>query len=148
MPTVDALVIPGEGTILSVEIATTMTPVAQVTEIDGPEVMVEAIDSTAMTTGLIISRPSLFPEPDKLTLKIWFDPSDTATHKLFITDATAPGAIESYELKFNDTNTTPAKCTFHGFLTSFKLNGMKVKSNLGADIELKLTDLPVFTAGS
>ena len=90
MPTVDAQVTPGEGTILSVEIATTMTPVAQVTEIDGPEVMVEAIDSTAMTTGLIISRPSLFPEPDKLTLKIWFDPSDTATHALFVTDYTTP----------------------------------------------------------
>ncbi len=148
MPTVDAVVIPGEGTILSVEIATTMTPIAQVVEIDGPEILVEAVDSTAMTTGLIITRPSLFPEPDKITMKVFFDPNDTATHELFVTDFTTPRTIRSYELAFNDSNTTHAKAAFHGFLTSFKLNNMKVKSNLGADIELKLTDLPVFTPGS
>lgn len=149
MPTVDdGVVVPGEGTILSVMVATTMTPVAEVTEIDGPEILVEAVDSTAMGTGLIITRPSLFPEPDKLTAKIWFNPSDVATHKLFVTDITTPGTIESWEIQFNDSNTTHAKAAFHGFLTSFKMNGAKVKSNIGADIEIKLTDIPVFTAGS
>jgi hypothetical protein len=148
MPAVDANVIPGENTLLQVEIGSTFVTIAEVTEIDGPEVLVEAIDSTAINTGLIISRPSKFPEPDKLTLKIWFDPNDTNTQILFVQDTTTPGTIQSYKLEFNDTKTTHATATFHGFTTSFKLNGMKAKSNLGADVEIKLRDLPVYAAGT
>jgi hypothetical protein len=148
MPAVDANVIPGENTLLQVQIAATFTTIAQVTEIEGPEVLVEAIDSTAINTGLIITRPSRFPEPDTITLKIWFDPNDTNTQILFIQDTTAPGTIQSYKLQFNDGQTTKASAAFSGFTTSFKLNGMKVKSNLGADVEIKLRDLPVYTAGS
>jgi hypothetical protein len=148
MPVVTPAIMPGEGTVLSVMIASTVTPIAQVYEIDGPEVLVEAIDTTDLTHGLIISRPSLFPEPDTVSLKVWFDPNDASTQKMFVTDVTTPGAIQAYTLQFNDKGTTHAKATFSGFTTSFKLNGAKVKSNIGADIEIKCTSLIVFTPGT
>jgi hypothetical protein len=139
---------PGEGTLLQVSISSTFTTVAEVVEIDGPGVMVEAIDSTILTGPLIISRPSRFPEPDKLTVKIYFDPNDTITQALFVTDISTPKAIQAYKIVFNDQNTTHAIATFSGYITSFKLNGLKVKSNLGADVELQLTTLITFTAGT
>jgi len=151
MPTITPPTTAGEGTVLKVESDTTpgtFSTIAQVTEIDGPEVLVEAIDNTAMESGLITTRPSYFPEPDKLSLKVWFDPNDTDTHKNFVTDYTQPRTVRNYQLEFNDDNTTHAHATFHAYQTSFKLTGMKVKSNLEADVELKLTDLPVFTPGT
>jgi hypothetical protein len=148
MPVVEAVAQPGEGTLLMVKIATVFTQCAQIVEIDGPEILVEAIDKTVLNSGLIISRPSLFPEPDKVTLKALFDPNDTDTQLLFVTDFTTPKLVRDYKIVFNDTNTTHATSTFSGFLTSFKLNGMKVKSNIGADIELKLTTIPIFTPGT
>jgi hypothetical protein len=143
MPSVTDEVIPGEGTILSVQAGGSggsYTPIALVTEIDGPEVMVEAIDATSMETGLIITRPSRFPEPDKLTMKVWFNAS---SHAGLITDMTTPGPINGYQLTFNDS--ASSTCTFTGFQTSFKLTGMKVKSNVEADVEIKLTSIPVFS---
>jgi hypothetical protein len=132
---------PGEGTLLQVSISS-------VVEIDGPGVMVEAIDKTTLAGPLIITRPSLFPEPDKLTLKLFFDPNDTVTQQLFVTDISTPKAVQAYKLVFNDQNTTHAIATFSGFIVSFKLNGLKVKSNLGADIEIQQTTLITFTAGT
>jgi len=139
---------PGEGTILAVSISSTMTPIAQVVEIDGPAILVEAIDNSTVNGTLITTRPSRQAEPDKLTLKIWYDPNDTVTQALFYTDIATPKTVEAYQLTFNDQHATHAIATFSGFITSFKLNGMKTKSNLGADIELKLTTLLTITVGS
>jgi hypothetical protein len=139
---------PGEGTVLAVSISASFVTIAEVVEIDGPGVMVEAIDNTILAGPLIISRPSLFPEPDKLTVKVFFDPNDTITQALFVTDISTPKAIEAYKITFNDQHVTHSFCTFSGFITSFKLNGMKVKSNLGADVEIQLTTLISFTVGS
>jgi hypothetical protein len=148
MTVVEASVQPGEGTLLQVSISASFVTVAQVYEVDGPTMLVEAIDRTALNTGLILKRPSKFPEPDKVSLKVWFDPSDNHTQLLFTGDANVPGTIEIYQLKINDQYTTHALIGFSAFLTSFKLNGMKVKSNLGADIELQLTSLIDFTPGT
>jgi hypothetical protein len=148
MPAIVPSVQPGEGTKLEVMLATVLTPVAQVYEIDGPETLVEAIDISDLTKGIIVTRPSLFPEPDTVSIKVWFDPNDIATHKLFVTDVTTPGAVEAWTITFNDGNATHATATFSGFITSFKLNGAKLKSNIGADIEIKCTTLIVFNPGT
>lgn len=151
MPAVIAQVQPGETTKLQVEDPATpgtFIDVAEVTEIDGPEVLIEAVDATALNSGIVKTRPSYFPEPGKLTLKIWYDPQDTSSQPLFIVDFTTPHTIRSYKLQFNNETGTYATGAFHAFQTSFKLTGMKVKSNLEADIELQLVDLPVFTVGT
>lgn len=143
-----ANVIPGEGSYLQVAISSTQTTIAQIYEVDGPEILVEAIDKTALNSGLIITRPSKFPEPDKVSFKIWYDPNDTVTQELITTDIQAPGTIEAFQIVFNDSHGTHAMATFSGFFTSFKLNGMKVKSNIGADVEIKLTTILTITVGS
>lgn len=148
MTVVEASVQAGEGTHLAIHIASAFVDVAQCYEIDGPEVLVEAIDKTALTSTLIITRPSKQPEPGKVTFKLWFDPSDTDTQQLLYSRATTPGTVDQFQLTFNDQYTTHALGTFHGFVTSFKMNGMKMKSNLGADLEVQMTDLPAFTGGT
>jgi hypothetical protein len=139
---------PGEGTLLQVKISTTFTTIAEVYDVDGPAVMVEAIDNSTVAGILITKRPSRQPEPDKMTVKVWFDPSDTITQALIVTDISAPATIELFQITFNDQYTTHALANFSGFFTSFKLNGMKNKSNLGADVEIQLTTLIVFTPGT
>jgi hypothetical protein len=149
-----AYVQPGEGATLSV--GSTPAVVAGIVEIDGPAINVEAIDATVLAGPLILTRPSRFPEPDKLTLKIFFDPGDTVGQKLFITDVQLPGVAgalpllgsETWAIQFNDQHTTHGSCGFTGFVTKFGLNGMKKGSNLGADVEIQLTSLLTFTAGS
>lgn len=149
MPVTDASVQPGEGTLLMVKISAAYVKVAQVFEVDGPEWLVEAIDRTALDTGFILTRPSKFPEPGKISLKVWYDPNDTNTQAMFVTDATTPGAVQDYQLQVNDDNTTHATVGFSAFLTSFKITGVKPKSsNLEADIELQCTTLPVVTPGT
>lgn len=149
MTVVNASVQPGEGTVLQVTIATVLTPVAQCYEIDGPEQLVEAIDKTALNSGLIITRPSKFPEPGKLSIKIWYDPNDNVAQGLFVADITAPGTVEAFVIVVNDQHVTHSTIGFSGFLTSFKPTGMKPKSsNLSAEIEIQLTTILTIVAGS
>jgi len=150
MPTpVDASVQPGEGTLLQVSISSTFVTVAQVYEIDGPEEMVEAIDKTALNSGLIITRPSKFPEPGKLNLKIYYDPADTHTQQLFTNDITTPSNVQAYKISVNDQYMTHSTVGFSGFITSFKITGIKPKSsNLSADVEIQTTTVLTITPGS
>jgi hypothetical protein len=144
----NANVLPGEGTLFQVEIASTYTTVAQVIEVTGPETMVAAIDKTVLTSTLIITRPSKLPNPDKCSLKIYFDGNDNNTQILITGDVTTPGTIRNFKIVFVDGDTTPQCVTFSGYFTSFKLNGLKVEENVGADVEIKPTTVFTFVPGT
>ena len=121
MTVVNAAVQPGEGTVLQVSISSTMTTVAQVYEIDGPEQLVETIDVTALSTGLILTRPSKFPEPGKVSIKVYYDPHDNNTQGLIVSDVQTPGLSRSWQIQVNDQHTTHATVAFTGFVTSFNV---------------------------
>lgn len=146
MPPPNAL--PGEGTSLKIAIATVMTQIGLVTEIDGPSFDVAAVPTTHMLSPLHTNRPSQLPKPDKCSFKLWFDPNDATVQTLFIDRITNPGTVDDFRIDFNDGNTTRSNCTFSAFVTKFKIAGIKVEENISADIELMLTTIPVFTPGT
>ena len=141
--------IPGEGTIFQVKVSTVYTTIAQVTEVDGPEMLVAAIDKTNLLSALKLSRGSKLPDPSKVSIKILFDVNDTVSQNLIWGDLNStPGTSRDFKIIFNDGDTTPSSATFSGFFTSGKLNGIKVEENLGMDVEMKPTTIITFTAGT
>lgn len=138
-------VIPGEGTILKVTISAALTAIVQVTNIGGPTFGVASVETTALDSTAHTFRPSKLVDGGEVSLDIEYDPNN-ATHQKFTSLLAAP-AVVACELIFNDGLTTPAKIAFNAFLTGFEPNGMAVEENLGASITLKVTGLPIHSAG-
>lgn len=141
---------PGEGTKLQVSIASTMTTIAQVVTISGAGYELAAIDKTHLGSTFKTKRSSRLLDPGTLSLSIFYDPDET-THTLITTHIKTPPADpgDSFTLIFGgDSDATPPQETFTGFFSKFEKNGMEVDGNLGADIEIVLTSLPTFTAGT
>ncbi len=140
-------ILPGEGTLLKMSLASTMTTIGQVTKIDGPEVMINAIPTAHLTSTVMITRPSKLPTPKSLTFTIWYDPNDTTMHKLIADRVKTPGTIDDFEIWFVDGNTTKAKAGFSGFFTKVKPGGMEDEQNISADCEVQLTTAVTTTVG-
>jgi hypothetical protein len=142
---------PGEGTILMLKIASTFTEIAEVHEIDGPEMTVAAIAKTALTSPHKRYRSSRQPDPGTISLKLYFDPNDTTdVHQLLYSKVAQPNTVnDDFKLVFVDDMTVPAHALFSGFFTKFKLTGMTTEdANLEAECEIQLDSLPVFTEGA
>jgi antitoxin (DNA-binding transcriptional repressor) of toxin-antitoxin stability system len=134
---------PGEGTVLTMDGA----PVAMVVEIDGPDITVAACDDSNLTRALRVCRPSRLPAPGRMTLRVWYDPNDTAGNSLFTRDSSKPGPVRQYQLILtNPALAVTATAPFSAFVTSFRLTGARLKSNIGADIELQWVTLLRFGA--
>lgn len=144
MPTPNT--IPGEGTIIQIKISGAYTDVGTVEEIDGFEVAVEEVKKTHLQSVIHEYRPSLIPDPGTFSLKIQLDPNH-AVHQALYANASVPGTIDDWKMIFVDGKTTPANATFLGFIKKYKVTGQKVEENLMAEIEVRLTSLPVMTAG-
>jgi hypothetical protein len=140
--------LPGEGTSLKIKIAAVMTQIGLVTEVDGPSMDIAAVPTTYLLSPLHTNRPSRLPKPDKCSFKLWFDPNDATVQSIFVTRMSTPGVIDDFQIDFNDGNTTRSMCTFSAFVSKFKVAGIKVEENIQADIELMLTTIPIFTAGT
>jgi hypothetical protein len=129
-------------------IAGTFVGVGNVYEIDGPGMKITVVDTTHLCSAIMTSRPGRIPDPDVISVKLWFDPNDTAMHGLILDRCQTPGPIDDFMIIFNDDFTTHATAAFSGFFTSFTFNGMKVNENLGADLEIKVTTKVEITVGS
>lgn len=133
---------PGLGTLLKMTIAAVLTTVAQRVTIGGPGIEVGKAETTHLDSPNKTYRPTL-ADPGELNLSIWYDPQD-ATHKAMFENLTAgAAAVVVWNLQFADSG--PTVWAFSGFLTHFEPNGMEEEGNLGADITIALTTIPVQT---
>ncbi|MEZ5945217.1 MAG: phage tail tube protein [Planctomycetaceae bacterium] len=129
----------GEGTILKVDVSATLTAVAQVISIDGPDSSVPEVETTHLGSSAKAYRPGEIPEAGSLDFSIYFDPSDTG-HQELQTLAKTPSTV-SWQVTFSDGSTLD----WEGFLTSFSLSGMEDESNLTADCSVRITGQITFT---
>jgi hypothetical protein len=127
----------GQGTILKMTISSTLTAIAQVLEIEGPEVDVGSKETTNLGNTVKTFRAQL-PDAGTVSLSIQYDPADTTHTALTTAVMSWPQAAVTWNIQFNTTAGTD-KAVFTAFLTKFKPKGMNSEDNLEADIELKLT---------
>lgn len=129
----------GQGTILK----NGSTTIAQVVEVDGPEVTVGTKETTNLSSTSKTYRAQL-PDSGTVSATIQYDPADTTHVALTTLINTWPQAAAAYSVTFNTAATTD-KATFSAILTKFKPKGMNEDDNLEADIEFKITGLVIWT---
>jgi hypothetical protein len=133
----------GQGTIIEMTISSSLTAIAQVTEISGPSIEVPGIDKTNLADVARRFRAGL-PAGGKPAFTIQYDPTNT-THEAMITAISSwPQVALVWNILFNTAATTD-KAVFTAFLTKFDPKGMNQDDNLEADVELQIDGLPVFT---
>lgn len=116
----------------------TFQEIAQVRDINGPAVSVDAIDASHSGSGWKKYLPGLI-DGGEVTFDIAYDP-DLATHSA----TAAPGlpyyqiqrSVKTYKVLFPDT--TPASASFSAFVTKFTPKA-PYAGLLTADVTLKLT---------
>lgn len=129
-------IVVGEGTLLKVEISSTLTTVAQLVSMEYSGVEVVSVPTTVInTTGAKSFRPGTIPDSGELTFTLFYDPADTV-HANILTNTKAP-AVRNWSVTYTDTG--GAVDTFAGFVTKFAPNGFEQESNVGASVTIKIT---------
>ena len=128
----------GQGTaILSATVATVLTPIAQVTEITGPEVTVGTTETTNLASLFKEWRAQL-PDGGTVGFTIQYDPAG-ATHTQIASWVNLwPQQLVPWEITFPTIGGTN-KAAFSAFVTKFAVKGMNEDDNLEADCELKIS---------
>ena|SRR5271166_4595728 len=129
----------GQGTILKMTISSTLTAIAQVLEISGPDVSVGAKDKTNLSDVVKRYRAQL-PDMGKVTFSVQYDPADSTHQALTTAVNTWPQAPVIWNQIFN-TISGNDKAVYSAFLTKFSPKGMNQEDNLEADIELQIDGL-------
>ena len=129
----------GEGTVLKVDVSSTLTAVAQVVSISGPDSAVPEVETTHLGSTAKEYRPGEIPEAGTIDFSILFDPGNTG-HAELVTLAKTPSVV-SWQVTFTDGSTMD----WEGFLTSFSVSGMEDESNLAADCTVRITGQITFT---
>lgn len=134
---------PGQGTILQATVSSTLTAIAQVLEIDGPEATVEPKSTTNLASTAKTYR-ALLPDGGTISARVQYDPADS-THAFLASKINEyPQTAVAWAMIFNAQNAPTA--TFTAILTKFKPVGMNEDDNLEAEIELKITGLVTWPA--
>lgn len=133
----------GQGTVLSMTISSTLTAIAQVLEISGPEVTVGAKETTNLGSTSKSYRAQL-PDSGKITFSVQYDPAGTTHQALTTAVNTWPQLPVAWKILFNTTGGSDA-ATFSAFVTKFAPKGMNTEDNLEADVELQVTGLVTWT---
>jgi hypothetical protein len=132
-------IILGKGATLESATTTggTYTAIKQVVSITGPEISLEMVDQTHLTSTIKKQRPALAEVPTT-TLTFYYDPSET-THADLLT-ATTAGTIRWFKLKLLDPDTGSVKSTgsFSAYVKNFNVGSIEVGSNVEATVELNL----------
>jgi hypothetical protein len=135
-------IVVAEGTLLKVEIASTLTTVAQLVTMEYSGIEVVSVPTTGLaTTTAKTFRPGALPDSGELTFNLFYDPADTV-HANILTNTKAP-AVRNWSVTYTDTG--GAVDTFAGFVTSFAINGFEQESNVGATITIKITGATTLT---
>jgi len=132
----------GQGTVFKMTISSTLTAIAQVLDIDGPEVSVGVKDKTNLGDTSKRKRAQL-PDSGSVSLSIQYDPADTTHTFLTTTVNTWPQVNNACEIDFNTSGSH--KASFNAFIKKFKPKGMNEEDNLEADIELEIDGLVTWT---
>jgi hypothetical protein len=133
----------GQGAILKATISATLTPIAQVLEMEGPGMQTSTKETTNLSSVVKTYR-SQMPDPRTLSAPIQYDPTDT-THQYLTSQLLLwPQPASAWELVFPVAGGTHM-ASFNAVLTKFSVKGMNQEDNLEADIELQLTGMPTFT---
>jgi hypothetical protein len=130
----------GQGTILQATISSTLTAIAQVLEISGPEITVGAKDKTNLADVAKRYRAQL-PDGGKVTFSIQYDPVSTTHAALYTMVTTWPQQLVAWKMIFNTVSGTDT-ALFNAFVTKLSPKGMNQEDNLEADVELQLDGLP------
>ncbi|MCA9052984.1 MAG: hypothetical protein KDA75_04060 [Planctomycetaceae bacterium] len=132
----------GKGTLLKIDIASTLTTIAQVTSISDSGAGAETFDSTTLDTSGAGKEYDVtgYAEPGTLDFEIFYDP-DAATHQAITDNITTP-AVVAWSLTFTDS--TPFVETFNAIVTGF---GRTVAMNDGvkASVSLQRDGLAVYS---
>jgi len=133
----------GQGTVLKATIASTLTAIAQVLEMEGPGIQVGTKETTNLASSIKTYRGQL-PDPGTLTATIQYDPADT-THQFLASQVLLwPQPAIAWAMVFPVAAGTH-EATFNAVLTKFAPKGFNEEDNIEADIELQLTGAVTFT---
>jgi hypothetical protein len=127
----------GQGTILKFAVSGTLTALAQVVEVDGPDATVGTKETTNLSSVAKTYRATL-PDGGTVTATIQYDPADTTHENLTAMINTWPQAAASGSVTFNTASGSHG-AAFSCILTRFHPKGMNQEDNLEADIEFKIT---------
>jgi hypothetical protein len=116
------------------------TAVVAVRDIAGPGISTTVIDASTRDSRAKAFLPGMY-DGGEITFDIAYDP-DTATHGATgIVALQLAGTVSSWVVTFPDT--TPATCTFSGFVTGFSVKA-PMDDLLSADVTVKVSGVPVW----
>ena len=129
--------IPGKGTVLQVEIASVLTAVAQITEIDIGEQDPEVFESRTLDGGAGVGRdPTGYTSQGDSQFGIFYDPAQ-ATHQFIAAQSQTPGTKVAGKVILVDTGSTEIAFTAAAIAlgrTSVRMNdGVKTQCTIKHD---------------
>ena len=126
--------IKSKGTVLQLDIASTYTTIAQVTNVTAPDAEVETFDATHLGSGTGREKePTGFVEGGTVSLSLFFDPVET-THQA-LTDLITTPAVSDWKIIWSDSGST--EWDFSGVLKSFTPTA-ELADGLKADVSIEL----------
>jgi hypothetical protein len=140
-------VIPAEGTSLaySTTQAGTYTTVSAVEELQPPGNEQEEVKTVHLGSAVQTSRAGRIPDPGEVTAKVIRDYNDV-THQ-FLETASANHVEYWWKVVMNDGYATPASYKFSGWVKSFKPESVAEQANHETTLTIRVTSLPIVTAG-
>ena len=134
--------IPGKGCKWQITIASVLTDVAAIIEINGPDAEVQTYDATALDSGVGMEhKPTGYTEGGKVSGSGWLDPL-LANHKA-ITALLAAPALNAQKIIFSDASTTA--WPFSGIITKFTPK-IQLSQGVQFDFEVQLDGLATYPA--
>lgn len=134
--------LPNEGTILSVTIATVPTPIGAILSVSPPGGEVTVVDKTALADTHKRKRPGLIPDSGEVSFRIQYDPN-YSVHEYITGKINAPSLTNDvFKITYVDGMVVPAHDTFNGFFSKFEPADAEDESNLEADVTITI-DGPV-----
>jgi hypothetical protein len=133
--------VPGKGTALQTGgvAGTTFTTITQRVSIEGPGREVGGANVTDLDSACVEERPTI-PDNGDVTLKLWFDPEDTA-HKALEAKIDAP-VIEYWRIVFNNGTASRPGRKFQGWASGWQSSGMVVDGYIEAELKIRVTSNP------
>lgn len=123
----------GEGTILKVDVSNSLTAIANLISVSGPDSSVPEVENTTLGADSKQYRPGKIPEAGTIDCSIYFDPADSG-HQELLALAKTPATV-SWQITWSDGSTLD----WEGFLTSISFSGMEDEADLQADISVRIT---------
>lgn len=143
--------LPGAGSVLSIEIGSTMTEILGVSEINHDGFKRGMRTPTPLSALAAVKKPGM-PDFGQLKCKWFYDPNE-ATHQdirdsLLESAAEASANLRSFKLEYPDGFTTPAHVLFDGFVSDLSMaSGDAETGTWTADLTIEVVTAE-FVAGS